>query len=104
MTSDFKDIIEANPMYGQFIRARRLAAGKAALLAALVFVDYLALLIVAPEWMAHPLWDGRMTIALPVTLWLIMFMIALARDYAVHAEQFFDPQLDAILNEAKRAR
>ena len=102
MPSDFKDLILANPKYGQFVRKRREVAGKFALLALLVFADYLALLMVAPEWMAYPLWGGRMTVALPVTLWLIVFMIALARRYAAYAEQVFDPQLDAILGEAKR--
>jgi uncharacterized membrane protein (DUF485 family) len=103
MTSNFKDIIEANPRYGQFIRRRRTVAGKFALLAFLVFVDYLALLIVAPDWMTSPLWGGRMTRALPVTLWLIVFMVALVRRYAAEATQVFDQQLDDILSEAKRA-
>ncbi|GHT92762.1 hypothetical protein AGMMS49545_10840 [Betaproteobacteria bacterium] len=102
MTSDFKDLILANPKYEQCVREQRVVAGKFALLALLVFADYLALLIAAPEWMAHPLWGGRMTVALPVTLWLIVFMIALARRYAAYAERAFDPQLDAIFNEAKR--
>ncbi|MDR1887980.1 MAG: DUF485 domain-containing protein [Zoogloeaceae bacterium] len=103
MTSDFKNRILANPKYGQFIRERRVVAGKFALLACLVFTDYLALLMVAPDWMAHPLWDGRITLALPVTLWLIVFMIALARRYAACAEQVFDRQLDTILDEVRRA-
>lgn len=103
MTSNYQDLMLANPKYGQFIRERRIAAGKFALLAFFVFADYLALLMVAPDWMAHSLWGGRMTLALPVTLWLIAFMIALARRYIRYAEQALDPQIDAILNEAKRA-
>jgi uncharacterized membrane protein (DUF485 family) len=104
MTPDLKDLIQANPEYGRLMDERRVVAGKFALLVVLFFADYLALLIVAPDWMAHPLWGGRMTVALPVTLWLVVFMVALARRYAAEAERRFDWRLDAILNEAKHAR
>jgi uncharacterized membrane protein (DUF485 family) len=103
MTSDLQNLILSNPEYGQYIRERRAITGRLALLVVLLFTDYLALLIAVPDWIARPLWGGRMTIALPVTLWLIVFMMVLVRRYATETERRFDWRLQAILNEAKRA-
>ncbi|MDR2637811.1 MAG: hypothetical protein LBB55_05675 [Zoogloeaceae bacterium] len=98
MPSRLTQRILADPRYGQWVRARQIQRRKLAYLTLLFLAAALFLLADARPPLERPY------IAFLLVAWVIIFLLAMLREYGKRSARVFDRQITEVIRQARETR